>query len=187
MKVGEAFDYVDTVMFVYIFRPISNFLDKYCHINPWQLAIYVFMLSAICSTMSLVFGEPHWYALDIPLAMLIILVRALDIYRLSKISEKYEAKPSDTLDINWLYFFLPFNRRWHWYLGLILLPIDIFAAFNHNHDWLGITAGTFARSWFFIAGIGFYFAALPRPPAKRKEYKMPEFTAHLTPVIAGSK
>lgn len=161
-----------------ICMPLTSAVDQRFHINPWKLAANVMMASAFLAVIDIslydiIGSSTAEKCLWVFLGSLILMARALDIRQLTLISDKYEKRP-DIMPMEWLYFIQPISRLCHIIPGIILFFLgDIVSALTKAHGSAFIFAVYFIpRMWYILAGIGYYIAAVPRPPAKRKEKKV---------------
>lgn len=172
----SAFGRLDDWLIRKIFAPIAHATDNRLHLNPWQLAAKIMMVSAVLVTADAMINNTKktWGGLswNILITCMIIGIRAIEVYKLSKISDSYEKRP-DILPADTIFFIQPFSRVMHIFLSLWLCPLDFIGTYllYHNNLW-AVTIHYLPQLWFFVAGIGYYFAAVPRPPAKRKEKKV---------------
>lgn len=162
----------DMFLLLKVFIPISRYIDKRFHMNPWRLASNILGFSVLLLAVDWTRGavrNPSW--LDSVLLLMffgIAWVRWDDMKRLNAMSAAYERSPDKT-PTDWLRYLIPYNRMLHTSFGVVFFVLDIAALFTggfkgHELDLIG-------RCWFLVVGIGFYFAACPRPPGKRKEKK----------------
>jgi len=155
--------------------PISHEIDRRWHVNPWDQAAKILMFSAVLAVMDLLLNVAKGWgmtALAVLLILAILLVRGFDIIRLSRISEAYEKNPA-VIPVDWLYYVIPHNRMMHLFMGFgLFAPFDLASSLAAYSGILSVCIHFIPRLWFGVAGIGFYFAACPRPPAKRKEKKV---------------
>lgn len=193
MKPSGVLEKIDSKLLWGACWPIAKKVDYYLHISPTEIAIKLMMVSAIMAIFDSIANHAAWGGLsmrvmDITITLLIIMIRAWDIYTLSVIEKKWRERPN-MMPLEMVRYILPFNRIMYLLIGfMMLLPLDIVSSVGRSGgSVLSFIWHFLPRIWFETAGVAYYFAALPRPPAKRKEYKMPEFTGFRTPAIAGSK
>lgn len=173
--ISEKLHALDIRLLAKVFIPIANWIDTNWHINPWQLAAKIMMVSAVLAVLDLVYsakltmGGILWHAF---LAIIILLVRAADIWKLTKISDQYERRP-DIMPADWIIFAQPISRMMHLFLGfMITIPSALAAGIHAYHGILPFLFYFVPQMWFPLAGVGYYFAGVLRPPAKRKEKKV---------------
>jgi len=185
MKLGD----IDGWMIRRVFAPISHWIDYRFRINPWRQAIYILMISGVLAVLDLTVNVMmiSWWAVPIGVlcAAMILLCCAVDILRLTKISEQYERRP-DIIPADAIYYAIPFNRVMHLGIGLLVFfPVDLITELTvHGKSIPMMIVHGIPRLWFIVAGIGMYFAAVPRPPAKRKKKKV---YAPLAAILAGMR
>lgn len=156
-----------------IFIPISKWADYRFHLNPWKIAIQFMMVSALMVAIqaALFFvRDPLWMGIFNLLSVtLILFMRSIDIIRLTRISNEFERRPDIMPRDTMIYTLVPSLRILYLWFGGVLgaaLVIPGLMLPSHVPTDIPMAICTF---WIFTAGIGFYFAACPRPPAKRKK------------------
>lgn len=164
------------------FVPIAWKIDERWHVNPWRIAIYIFTASAFLMIVSLgMSGMP--VTLQIILGAVLMLVRAADIRRLSRISERWERAVArgnfdGALSIDMVRYWQPWNRVYYLLCSLIFfLPVDIgalIASLQIHHGWFPHAkdiALFVSGQWFALCTPAYYFAGVLPPLNKRKEKK----------------
>lgn len=169
----------DFMVLKYVFMPIAYKIDYLWHINPYQQAANFMIASAVLTATDIAIYEiavPKVSTFDVIfwsfVTLMVVGCRAYDISRLTKISKFYENNRDKGLfPIEMIGFILPYSRMTHLWLGVVLLaPFDLAVAYmKAEGDWLRTIIWFVPRCWFMVAGIGYYLAACPSPPKKRKE------------------
>lgn len=170
-----------------LFWPLAKKIDYYLHKNPAEIATKVLMLATVLMILEFIIhagsGWLKWAGYAV--CGLCVAGNTFHITKLTRISKSYEERPEVMPAEQLTYIIAPFYRFFNFGLGMLFLPGDIFTSISHN--WLYFIIHFPPRCWFLCCGIAFYFAALPRPPAKRKEYKMPDLNLSLTPATASTQ
>ncbi len=163
---------LDIRLLARIFIPAANWIDENWHINPWQLAAKIMIASTVLAMFDLFVRPGRGIVWPAFLAIIILLLRGFEIWKLSKISDDYERSP-DVMPVGWLYFNVPFSRIWHMIWGFgITIPSALMGGIMFHHGVTNFIIYFVPQLWFPLAGVGYYFAGVLRPPGKRKQKKV---------------